>query len=415
MATIYKRKQSPVFYAAFTDEFGKRVFRSTGTKDKTEAQGIVSKWVREVRDSKNSTKAEQRKVSSVIIEIEQLANKGDLTEKKAREAILKIFEVTSGKKLKLYTVRQWLEHWRGIHSKTESKSSTESRDRSIQHILLALGAVAEKRIDLVTSEDLEVVKDWLEAQQTRSGKPVRKSTQNIKLAHMRAAFEEACLRSIIPTNPAKAIKNFSASDSEIVGYFNELELHKLIGAAEGQWRDIIILAAHTGLRRENLLRLRWSEVDLVKRSLFVALVKQKDGTVKKVAAIPLTLDALQVVSSHKGNGSEFVFSELSKLKSTEPNRKFTRIMKSAGVPRKIKGDGDMESKRSFHSLRHSFVSLLAKGDVAPEIRQELTGHADAAVHQIYSHLDQEVLKKASRFYHHLPQQHERRKGTRTNH
>lgn len=393
MATIYKRAQSPLFYTAFTDEHGKRVYRSTGTRIKEEAQAISAKWVREARRRRESGSQSQREVADIVQGIEQAANRGDLTEANAREAIVRIFEVTSGQKLQLYTVREWLEHWRGIHSKTESSSATETRNRSIDHVLEALGTAAEKRIDLVTAQDLEIVKKWLSAQKTKAGEPVRATTQNTKIAHLRAAFEEAHVRCIISTNPAKTVKNFKTDDSQLVGDFDELELHKLLKASSGEWHGLITLAAHTGLRRENLLRLKWDEVNLGKRSLFVTLVKRRDGAPKKVATIPLSEDAFQAIEGQSGKHEQFVFAELHQLKKTEPNYYFGKIMKSADVPRVVTRESGIEMKRSFHSLRHTFVSLLAKADVSPEIRQQLTGHADAAVHQIYSHLDQAVLEK----------------------
>jgi integrase len=395
MATIYKRAESPFFYAAFTNGQGKRIYRSTGTRIKEEAQEITAKWVREAKRQKKDARDGQGEIADIVAKIGQLANKGELTELKAREAIIEIFEASSGQKMQLFTVEEWLKYWAGLHSKTESPSTTESRNRSIAHILEALGKNASKRLDLVTSGDLEEVKRWLDNQKSRSGQIVRRSTQNIKLAHLRAAFEEARVRSVIPSNPARAIKNFTQADSQIVGDFDGAELQKLVNAADGEWRDLIILAAHTGLRRENLLRLKWSEVNIAKRCLFVALVKVKDGHTKKVATIPLTLDALEAVQRNSGKSKQFVFEELSKLGKTEPNRIFERIMAKAEVPRVVIGNGDVEMKRSFHSLRHTFCSLLANQSIPAEVRQPLTGHADAAVHKLYSHLDDEVLQGAT--------------------
>ena len=52
------------------------------------------------------------------------------------------------------------------------------------------------------------------------------------------------------------------------------------------------------------------------------------------------------------------------------------------------------SRRTFHALRHSFISALAKADVMPELRMALSGHTTAAVHRGYNHHELEKLRAA---------------------
>lgn len=392
MSTVYKRKQSPFYYSAFTDANGKRTYRSTGATDKDEAKEIAGRWGRESKEERLQSKGEKRELGNIIVRVQQLGNRGELTEAKAREAISEIYRLTTGKKLEFYTLREWLEQWKGLHSKTESTSSTTGRNRSVVHILEALGRTGEKRIDLITPEDLERVKTWLGKKLNKSGQPIKKITQNEKLAHLKAAFREAFNRGLITTDPALAIKMFKVTDSEIVGDFNELEIQRLLAAAEGEWKGIIVMGAHTGLRRENLLRLKWSEVNLNQTLLSVSLVKRKDGSPAKVATIPMTPDVQKVIQEQDGKHDEFVFSELHTLKGSDPNYRFNKIMKKAGVPREATLEGGIKAKRTFHSLRHSFVSMLSNAQISSEIRQELAGHADAAVHQIYTHTSANVLR-----------------------
>jgi len=49
------------------------------------------------------------------------------------------------------------------------------------------------------------------------------------------------------------------------------------------------------------------------------------------------------------------------------------------------------TKRSFHSLRHSFNSVLANAGVPKEIRMKLTGHASPMMNQNYTHLNPDTL------------------------
>ena len=74
---------------------------------------------------------------------------------------------------------------------------------------------------------------------------------------------------------------------------------------------------------------------------------------------------------------------------------FKRIVVRAGLDLVIQGKGHRQfTKRSFHSLRHSFTSALAAKGVSEEVRMKLTGHALSDIHRKYTHLDAAPLKQA---------------------
>ena len=75
---------------------------------------------------------------------------------------------------------------------------------------------------------------------------------------------------------------------------------------------------------------------------------------------------------------------------------FARVMASAGVDcgeSKRDRDASLAGSR-FMRLRHSFVSVMANAGIPDEVRQKLTGHASAAVHKRYTHLELQPLKTA---------------------
>ena len=69
-------------------------------------------------------------------------------------------------------------------------------------------------------------------------------------------------------------------------------------------------------------------------------------------------------------------------------------MRAAKVPRTLTLPGNVEADRSFHSLRHSFVSWLSDGDVHADIRKRLAGHTTTKHHDVYTHLADESLQLA---------------------
>jgi len=77
-------------------------------------------------------------------------------------------------------------------------------------------------------------------------------------------------------------------------------------------------------------------------------------------------------------------------------RKFKEIVIKAGVDLRevTRPNGHKFCKRSFHSLRHGFVSGLANQGVAPEQRRAMTGHKTDGAHARYTHLESETLRTA---------------------
>jgi len=75
---------------------------------------------------------------------------------------------------------------------------------------------------------------------------------------------------------------------------------------------------------------------------------------------------------------------------------FKRIVLKAGLdPGTVQGKGIRKfSKRSFHSLRHSFNSALANAGVPEDVRMKLTGHASKVMNKNYTHLNVATLKNA---------------------
>ena len=75
---------------------------------------------------------------------------------------------------------------------------------------------------------------------------------------------------------------------------------------------------------------------------------------------------------------------------------FKRIVQKARIdPMTVQGKGIRKfSRRTFHSLRHSFNSALANAGVAEEVRMKLTGHSSKVMNKNYTHLQDDTLKNA---------------------
>ena len=95
----------------------------------------------------------------------------------------------------------------------------------------------------------------------------------------------------------------------------------------------------------------------------------------------------------------FLFPSLAQRNAGTLSNLFRKIMERARIEhqevrKRIAKGGRSVSALSFHSLRHSFSSILANAGVTEEMRMALTGYTTRDVHQRYTHHQLEQLQKA---------------------
>ena len=97
--------------------------------------------------------------------------------------------------------------------------------------------------------------------------------------------------------------------------------------------------------------------------------------------------------------AEFLFPSLAQRNASGLSNAFRKIMKRVGIEQIVIRERKTQAGRSvvalsFHSLRHSFSSILANAGVSEERRMALTGHSTRSIHAKYSHHDLERLREA---------------------
>jgi integrase len=142
------------------------------------------------------------------------------------------------------------------------------------------------------------------------------------------------------------------------------------------------MALFTGLRRGELFKLQWQDVDFDRG--FIHIRTPKGGQDQK---IPLNPAARELLEAHPRTGSPFVFPGRGGNQRTDINKQVTRIKEAAGLPKDF---------RALHGLRHVYASMLASsGQVDLYTLQKLLTHKSAAMTQRYAHLRDEALRRAS--------------------
>jgi integrase len=142
----------------------------------------------------------------------------------------------------------------------------------------------------------------------------------------------------------------------------------------------------TGCRRMEIFSLRWENVDLPGRVIFLPASMTKAGRARVVVANDLAAETLERAEKNRKAESPFVFPVANKLGHVaEAKKTFTRAKRRAGIDEGVR----------LHDLRHTFASLAAQVGVPLYEIQKLLGHSSSQMTQRYAHLQDDTLRRAS--------------------
>ncbi len=173
-------------------------------------------------------------------------------------------------------------------------------------------------------------------------------------------------------SPMRKVAFFCEKDNLMERILSKQEEEHLIKASSEHLKPIILTALHTGMRRGEILNLKWNQVDLSKKTIRVE--KTKSG---KTRIIPI---------------NEILFKKLTDLK--KKNGKYNHIFlnpKTDKPIKDIKTAFNAAKRRAsiiglrFHDLRHTFASRLIESGVDIITVKDLLGHFSVVTTQRYTH------------------------------
>lgn len=264
---------------------------------------------------------------------------------------------------------RYIEHDRG------RKPSTIAGYRALLRSQL-LPTFGELPIESITTEMVEA---WI------AGVERAPATRTKALVLMHGIFKRARKLYGLPTNPAAEVEKPPTQSSGDIEVFSPEEVMALVrAAASEQDAAIYTTAAFTGLRRGELLALRWRDVDFSGQVIRVrasyaegALTTPKSGKVRSVPMAPPVAEALAKLGQReRWTGDDdlvFVGQAGSYLDGRALRRRYDAALERASL-RKLR----------FHDLRHTFgTRMIAKADIRRV--QEWMGHADIETTMKYLH------------------------------
>ena len=210
-----------------------------------------------------------------------------------------------------------------------------------------------------------------------------------------AAFERALTWGHITENLWRKVKKPKAPEV-LPAYFTREQFRALIDLIKDRnLRELVIVAALTGLRRGELLAMQWDWVDFKRRVITVQNTRGFQTKSKRARVVPMCDDVLTIMLTRRERrpeGCTQVFHWKSRpLSQDRVSRRLKVAIEKAGL----------SSALHFHSLRHTFASWLVQGGVSLYQVSKLMGHANTTTTEIYAHLVpvemQEMINKLKVF------------------
>jgi integrase len=298
------------------------------------------------------------------------------------------------------TIRAFLDSW--IHSKKpEIAASTFKFYRnSADKFLKFLGAAADHDLG-------EITRDEITRFRNEESKHFAPRTVNHQVKFLRMAFRAARRDSLVADDPAEFVKTIRFRDDYERQPFTLDQLRAVLDVADPEWESMILCGLYTGQRLSDIALLTWANVDLARNEL--RLVTKKTG---KRLIIPLAAPLARVFETLPSSDDPQAPLHprayrivIEQNKSGHLSNLFADLLAEAGLRKKTphratsnKGRAVRTNRKrnlSFHSLRHTSVTLLKEAGVPDAVIMALVGHDSVAMSHHYTHVGREALEKAA--------------------
>ena len=203
--------------------------------------------------------------------------------------------------------------------------------------------------------NIEGFEEW------RSKAYMTANTKNHYLASLSCFAQWAFIRKYLGDNPfrrCQKIKVFEPLQTRRA--LRQEEISRLLERSKNP--VLYAVALSTGLRKGELEKLTWGDIDLNRKFVRVRASISKN---RKLAYLPLSAEVIKKLTKYKGaaNAADLVFGRIGERWKADFARADIEIY-------------GINERCDFHSLRKTFITLLAAGGVNPRVVQELARHSN---------------------------------------
>ena len=328
---------------------GKRKERRKRAKNKTDAKELVKQMLKEL-DEQGSKSLEAASMTFI-----------DLAEY-YKENYLLAPQYVDGRKI------------RGLRSVRSVKARWQTLKDYFRN----------KKLRSITFGNLEKFKATRLSTPTRSNKPRSITSVNRELEVLRTMLNIALREGWILKNPfSSGVLLSKADEKKRERIINREEEDRLLMACTGRrkhLKPIIVMALDTGMRRGEILSIKWSDLDFDNRTINIRAFITKTMKERTVAMTERVYKELQSLYGQVATGEDaLVFG----IKDT--------IKNSFDSARKIAALTDLR----FHDLRHCCASRLVQAGIPLAEVARILGHSQISMSFRYTNLGMETIKRAA--------------------
>ncbi|MHC4182599.1 MAG: tyrosine-type recombinase/integrase [Planctomycetota bacterium] len=347
---IYKQKNSRFYWIRYADITGRIIRESTKTDDFKKATVILT------------------------------AKKNAVNEGKEPEIVKK--------RIPNYTFNDLVAEYKKW---AERQRSFDSKSYLINQLKDSFGNLQLRRFTPMLLEQYQTER-LQKSYKPKNGKPdtgYKPATVNRLIATLKHMFTKATDWEMVDEGVLKKIGKVKLlpENNRRLRYLIKEECGELINSCEGHLKPIVITALNTGMRKREILNLKWDNVDL--KHGFILLDKTKNGHRRE---IPINQDLRNVLETmYHGTGGKLRRIDIPHIfyyhKSGKPykdvKRSFATACRKAGI-----------KDFKFHDLRHTFASHLVMAGVDITTVSRLLGHQSLTMTLRYAHLAPNHLSNA---------------------
>lgn len=254
-------------------------------------------------------------------------------------------------------------------SQANKRPKVYQRDRTlIKHLLKQFSG---HEIKTISAHDLEEYKSIRIT-------AVSPATVNREVTCIKHMFNKAVEWQYLKHNPLLSVKRFKEPPGRL-RYLVTTEIDLLLNECAKHLRPIVIMALNTGMRKGEILDLKWADLNMDNR--VITIKRTKNNEIRTIPMNNLLYSTLNHLCNGCTNGQPVFTYDGKPLQDIR--RSFETACRNAGI----------EDFR-FHDLRHTFASRLVMVGVNIRTVQELMGHKDIRMTMRYSHLSDSHLKNA---------------------
>ena len=295
-----------------------------------------------------------------------------------------VYEGTYGKNVDAPKLRDFIAETFMPWAKTNKRTWVHDEFRS-RPLIEAMG---NKTMDEISPILIEKYKRDRRASVTCRGTHRAPATVNRELELLSKIFSLAIDQGLAIHNPCQKVKRFR-EDNERNRYLSDEEEARLLAVLTGpraSLHPLVVLAIHTGMRRGELLSLRWANVDFARGLIHVMNSHREQTKSGHSRSIPMNqISRRDLLSLQRESGdTEYVFVNRRTGKPrTDVKRGFRSACREAGL-----------EDFHFHDLRHTAATRLGDAGVDTRRIMAILGHQCIQTSARYTHATDDGLRRA---------------------